>query len=202
MKKARKILAFLLATSLAAGCALPGTALAQPADNKPDPADQAPYAGEDRLYAIATSHLDTVWSWPLEETIREYLPSTARDNFQLFEEFPEYKFTWEGAYRYQLLEEYYPEEFETLKTYMDSGNWNFGGSGLENGDVNVPSPEALFRNFLYGNNYIEEKFGADKRSRAVGSTRLLRIRLCPSVHRRPLQSLRIFHPETLLGPLL
>ncbi|CZT55492.1 Endo-1,4-beta-xylanase A precursor [Eubacteriaceae bacterium CHKCI005] len=166
MKKPQKILAFILSASLTAGCALPGAALAQSPGGS-DATDPAPYAGEDRLYAIATSHLDTVWSWPLEETIREYLPSTLRDNFQLFEEFPDYKFTWEGAYRYQLIEEYYPEEFETLKKYMDSGNWNFGGSGLENGDVNVPSPEALFRNFLYGNNYIEEKFGADKRSRDV-----------------------------------
>ncbi|BCI60987.1 hypothetical protein C12CBH8_16260 [Solibaculum mannosilyticum] len=105
MKKPQKILAFILSASLTAGCALPGAALAQSPGGS-DATDPAPYAGEDRLYAIATSHLDTVWSWPLEETIREYLPSTLRDNFQLFEEFPDYKFTWEGAYRYQLIEEY------------------------------------------------------------------------------------------------
>ncbi|MBQ6935868.1 MAG: alpha-mannosidase, partial [Clostridia bacterium] len=37
--------------------------------------------------------------------------------------------------------------------------WNVCGSAFENGDVNVPSPEALFRNILYGNSYFNEKFG-------------------------------------------
>jgi alpha-mannosidase len=31
---------------------------------------------EKKVYAVATSHLDTVWSWDLEESIREYLKAT------------------------------------------------------------------------------------------------------------------------------
>ena len=117
------------------------------------------------IYAVSTSHLDTVWSWPLEETISRFLPNTLRDNFALIEEYPDFQFNFEGAYRYQLMEEYYPEEFEKVKEYVKSGNWNPAGSGLENGDVNVPSPEALFRNFLYGNNYFEDELG--ERSRDI-----------------------------------
>ena len=111
-----------------------------------------------KVYAVATSHLDTVWSWDLEETIREYVKATLDENFTLFENYPKYTFSFEGSYRYELMEEYYPELFEKMKRYIDEGRWNVCGSAFENGDVNVPSPEALFRNILYGNSYFDEKF--------------------------------------------
>lgn len=111
------------------------------------------------VHTIATAHLDTVWNWDFETTVRNYIPHTLRWNFELFKMYPEYVFNFEGAYRYELMEEYYPEQFEKLKDYVAKGNWYPCGAGWENGDVNVPSPEALFRNFLLGNNYFDEKFG-------------------------------------------
>lgn len=110
------------------------------------------------VHTVATGHLDTVWNWDFETTLRKYIPHTLRWNFALIEKYPEYVFNFEGAYRYQLMEEYYPEQFEKLKEYVAKGNWYPCGSAWENGDVNAPSPEALFRNFLFGNNYYEEKF--------------------------------------------
>jgi len=110
-------------------------------------------------YAIANAHLDTVWSWGFEEAVAKFIPNTLNGNFALIDKYPGYQFNFEGAYRYQLMEEYYPAEFERLKAYVAAGRWNPIGSGLENGDVNIPSPEALFRNFLYGNNYFEDAFG-------------------------------------------
>ncbi|HOD02247.1 MAG TPA: hypothetical protein PKN28_02875, partial [Clostridiales bacterium] len=112
-----------------------------------------------RIYTIATAHLDTSWNWTLEKTLEEYLPKTAYENFPLFEKYPKYKFSFEGGYRYELLEEYYPLYFKRIKEYIEKGRWFPAGSAWENGDVNIPSPEALFRNFLYGNGYFKEKFG-------------------------------------------
>ena len=120
---------------------------------------------EKRIYTVATAHLDTVWNWDFEHTISECIFNTLADNFRLFEAYPEYKFSFEGAYRYELMEEYYPELFEQLKDYVAGGKWNVAGSSYENGDVNVPSPESLFRNVLYGNEYFDKKFG--KRSRDI-----------------------------------
>lgn len=117
------------------------------------------------VHTIATAHLDTVWNWDFETTVSKYIPHTLRWNFELFKRHPQYVFNFEGAYRYELMEEYYPEQFEKLKEYVAKGNWYPCGAGWENGDVNVPSPEALFRNFLIGNNYFYEKFG--QRSRDV-----------------------------------
>lgn len=111
------------------------------------------------IYTVATAHLDTVWNWDFERTVREYIPATLDDNFKLFEKYPDYVFSFEGTRRYELMEEYYPEKFEQLKKYVADGRWFVTGSAYENGDVNVPSPEALFRNILYGNRYFAEKFG-------------------------------------------
>lgn len=112
-----------------------------------------------KIYTIATAHLDTVWNWDFEHVINVCLKNTLDDNFALFEKYPEYRFNFEGSYRYELFEEYYPEKFEKLKEYVSQGKWNVTGSAYENGDVNVPSPESLFRNILYGNKYFERTFG-------------------------------------------
>ncbi len=112
-----------------------------------------------KIYSIAASHLDTSWLWTLETSIDEYIPNTLFRNFRLFEKYPDYTFGWEGSYRYELMEEYYPEAFLKLKEYVAARRWVPTGSSYENGDVNMPSPEALFRNILYGSRYFDEKFG-------------------------------------------
>jgi len=112
-----------------------------------------------KIYTVATAHLDTVWSWDIEETISKYIYNTLVDNFKMFEKYPSYTFSFEGTYRYELMQEYYPELFEKVKDYVKQGRWNVCGSAYENGDVNIPSPEALFRNILFGNSYFEKTFG-------------------------------------------
>ena len=77
-----------------------------------------------KIYTVATSHLDTVWSWDFETTVSKYIYNTLVDNFKLFEKYPTYKFSFEGSYRYELMEEYYPELFEKMKEYIKNGRWN------------------------------------------------------------------------------
>ncbi len=112
-----------------------------------------------KVYTIADAHLDTIWSWDFETTVNRYIYNTLNDNFKLFEKYPDYKFNFEGSYRYELMKEYYPDMWEKMKSYIAEGKWNVCGSAFENGDVNVPSPEALFRNILIGNSYFYDNFG-------------------------------------------
>ena len=79
----------------------------------------------------------------MRDTINKHLPKTFNNNFALFEKYPDYKFNFEGAFRYKLIKEYYPEQYEQLKNYVASGQWNVAGSSWEAGDVNVPSSEEL-----------------------------------------------------------
>lgn len=110
-------------------------------------------------YAVSTAHLDTVWRWNLAKTIKEYIPDTLRKNFDLIERYPDYCFNFEGAFRYELIEEYYPLAFDEIVQFVEQGKWYPAGASYESGDVNIPSPEALFRNILLGNQYFKEKFG-------------------------------------------
>lgn len=112
-----------------------------------------------KIYTISNAHLDTIWSWDFETTVGQYIYNTLKDNFRLFEKYPDYKFNFEGSYRYELMKEYYPEMWDKMKSYIAEGRWNVCGSAFENGDVNVPSPEALFRNILLGNEYFDKNFG-------------------------------------------
>jgi alpha-mannosidase len=115
------------------------------------------------LYVVGTAHLDTQWRWDIRTTIDEYLPATLHDNFALFEKYPGYVFSFEGAFRYQLIREYYPEEYERLRGYIDQGRWRVAGSWLDAVDVNVPSPESLIRHALYGNGFFKREFGKTSR---------------------------------------
>lgn len=116
-----------------------------------------------RLYVVGTAHLDTQWRWTIQQTINEYIPATLRENFKLFEAFPDYTFSFEGAFRYMLMREYYPKEYARLKQYVDSGRWRVAGSWVDAVDTNVPSPESLIRQALYGNGYFQQEFGKTSR---------------------------------------
>src|SRR5262245_48029231 len=111
------------------------------------------------LYVVGTAHLDTQWLWTIQDSIREYVPHTLDDNFARFEKFPDYIFSFEGAFRYMLAREYRPESYAKLKEYIRSGRWHVCGSSVDAGDVNIPSPEALIRQILYGNGYFRKEFG-------------------------------------------
>lgn len=115
------------------------------------------------LNVVGTSHLDTQWRWTIQTTIDEYVPNTFRDNVKLLDLYPQYIFSFEGAFKYMLLKEYYPDYYERLKPYIASGRWRVAGSWVDPVDVNMPSFESLVRHTLYGNGYFQKEFGRTSR---------------------------------------
>ncbi|MDD4644854.1 MAG: glycoside hydrolase family 38 C-terminal domain-containing protein, partial [Bacteroidales bacterium] len=111
------------------------------------------------LHVVGTAHFDTQWQWTIQTSINEYLPNTFNDNFKLFEKYPDYKFSFEGAIKYMLMKEYYPEAYQRVKEYIAGGQWNICGSSLDATDVNIPSPESVIRTILIGQNYYKKEFG-------------------------------------------
>ncbi|HEY3104922.1 MAG TPA: glycoside hydrolase family 38 C-terminal domain-containing protein [Pyrinomonadaceae bacterium] len=116
-------------------------------------------AKEPTLYVVGYAHLDTEWRWEYPQVIQEYLTKTMRNNFALFEKYPQYIFNFTGANRYRLMKEYYPSDFERLKYYVAAGRWFPAGSSMEEGDVNSPNAESIIRQILYGNNWFRKEFG-------------------------------------------
>ncbi len=122
----------------------------------------APVPGR-TLYVVGTAHLDTQWRWTVQDTIEDFLPATLEGNFALFERYPGYVFSFEGAFRYALMKEYYPAAYERLKAYVRAGRWKVAGSWVDAVDPNVPSPESLFRQALYGNGFFRRELGVTSR---------------------------------------
>lgn len=133
-----------------------------------------------KVYAVATAHLDTVWRWNLATTIKEYLPNTLEQNFNLIEKYPNYRFNFEGAFRYALAEEYYPKHFEYLKELIKSGKWNVAGSSYENGDVNISLSRSTVQKYYLRQRLFQRKIR--KRKLRYFSARLLWLRLCIAEH--------------------
>jgi len=112
------------------------------------------------LYCVGYAHLDTQWRWDYVKTIDDYIRATLDDNFALFEWHPEYVFSFTGSARYQMMKEYYPKRYQRLKQYIADKRWFVSGSSVDEGDVNVPSPESIIRQVLYGNLFFKREFGA------------------------------------------
>ena len=110
------------------------------------------------LYVIGTAHLDSQWNWTVQDTIRQYIAPTFLDNFKLFERFPSYDFNYEGAIHYMWFKEYFPESWPTLQKYVAEGRWKLSGSWINAADVNIPSPESLMRQALYGKRFFRQEF--------------------------------------------
>jgi alpha-mannosidase len=111
------------------------------------------------LYLVSNSHLDTQWNWTVQDTIRQFVPSTFYDNFALFDRFPDYTFNYEGAIHYMWFKEYHPDAWPRLQKYVADGRWRLAGSWINAVDTNIPSPEALFRQALYGKRFFRQEFG-------------------------------------------
>ena len=111
------------------------------------------------LYVVPYAHLDTQWRWEFPQVISEYLLKTMRVNFDYMDKYPHYVFNWSGSNRYRLMKEYYPTDYARLKGYVAKGQWFPAGSSVEEGDVNLPSAESIFRQVLYGNTYFRGEFG-------------------------------------------
>lgn len=111
------------------------------------------------LYLIATAHNDTQWNWTVQDTIRSYVPNTMYGNFKLFQKFPTYVFNYEGGIHYMFFQEYHPEDWHLLQEWVAMGRWRLSGSWLNAVDVNLPSPESLFRHALYTQAFFRREFG-------------------------------------------
>lgn len=111
------------------------------------------------LYVVATSHLDSQWNWTVQDSIRRFVPATFFENFERFEKFPNYVFSYEGAIHYMWFKEYHPDEWARVQRYVAQGRWRIAGNWINAVDVNVPSPESLMRHALYAKRFFRGEFG-------------------------------------------
>jgi alpha-mannosidase len=115
--------------------------------------DSAPYAG-----LIGHSHMDTAWLWDIKETVKK-CARTYSNQMNLMDQYPEYKFVQSSAFHAVLMKEAYPELFEAMKKQVAAGRYEPNGAVFIECDCNIPSGEAMIRQFLWGQRYTREYFG-------------------------------------------
>ncbi len=120
-------------------------------------------AARPQLHVVALAHLDTQWRWTVRDTVRDHLPATVRENERLFDSFPRYVLSFEGAHRYRLLAEHHPELFERLRQRVREGRWAPVGAALEAFDTLLPSPESILRQIVYGRRWFRAELGVESR---------------------------------------
>ena len=110
------------------------------------------------MYITGHSHLDTAWLWPIKETIRK-AARTYSNAITMMKEYPEYTFLQSSACHADMMKKYYPTIFEDIKRMVAEGRWEPNGGVWIECDCNVTGPEAMVRQFLYGQRFTMKEFG-------------------------------------------
>ncbi|HVM16834.1 MAG TPA: glycoside hydrolase family 38 C-terminal domain-containing protein [Gaiellaceae bacterium] len=135
-------------------------------EQEPEPAHEILRALHERrngsraheVVAMGHAHIDTAWQWPIAETKRK-LARTFSTQLRSMDDYPEYRFACSQAQQYAWVEERDPDLWARLRAKVEAGQFvPVGGSWIEP-DCNLPSGEALLRQFLHGQRYFESRFG-------------------------------------------
>ncbi|KAK4047772.1 Glycoside hydrolase, 38 vacuolar alpha mannosidase [Microbotryomycetes sp. JL221] len=118
---------------------------------KSDPAEAS-------TWGIGNCHIDTAWLWPYSAT-RQKSARSWSTQLDLMDRYPEHRFVASQAQQFFWLEQDYPQLFDKIKGRVESGDFQSIGATWVEMDTNMPSGEALCRQFLYGQRFFKHHFG-------------------------------------------
>lgn len=113
--------------------------------------------------AVGHAHLDTAWLWPVRETVRK-CGRTFASQLDLLERYPDYVFGASQPQHYAFVKAHYPALYERVKKAVAEGRWELQGGMWVECDCNLTSGESLIRQFLHGQNFYRQEFGAGVRN--------------------------------------
>ena len=112
------------------------------------------------VHAVGHAHIDTAWLWPFRETRRK-CARTFSTALAMMDEYPDYIFACSQPAQYAWMKASYPDIFEGIRQKVAAGQWEPVGSMWVEADCNLPSGEALARQFLHGKRFFMNEFGYD-----------------------------------------
>ncbi|MFL5944859.1 MAG: alpha-mannosidase [Gaiellaceae bacterium] len=110
------------------------------------------------LHMIGNAHIDPVWLWQWPEGYQE-VHATFSSALDRMDEYPEFVFTSNSVVFFAWIEEHDAQMFERIRARVAEGRWQVVGGWWLEPDCNIPSGEALARHALYGQRYLQQKFG-------------------------------------------
>ncbi|NOY79199.1 MAG: alpha-mannosidase [Calditrichaeota bacterium] len=120
----------------------------------------AAFAKTYTLYLDGNAHIDMAWLWRWRETV-EVCRNTFRQQLNLMNEFPEYKYTQSTAQAFKWMENRYPGLFQNIQQRVSDKRWEMVGGMVVEADCDLIGGESWARQHLYGKRYFRKKFGVD-----------------------------------------
>jgi alpha-mannosidase len=114
--------------------------------------------GRRLLHMIGNAHIDPVWLWRWPEGYQE-VRATFRSVIERMREYPELRFTCDSVAQLAWVEESDPELFEEIRERVAEGRWEIAGGWWVEPDCNLPCGESFVRQGLYGQRWLQERFG-------------------------------------------
>lgn len=90
---------------------------------------------------IGHSHIDTAWLWTLEETTKK-IARTAANQFNLMDQYPEYRFIQSAAYHTWLMEQHYPQILSSCNAGWQRAGLSLTGQFGSNATAIFPPAKA------------------------------------------------------------
>lgn len=112
-----------------------------------------------QILLLGHAHLDLAWLWPVSETW-EVAERTFQSVLDLLQEFPELTFCHSTPALYAWIEDHHPDLFEAIQQQIAAGRWDVVAGLWVEPELNLVSGESLVRQVLYGQLYVQAKFGA------------------------------------------
>ncbi|MEA5606025.1 alpha-mannosidase [Nostoc sp. UHCC 0252] len=111
-----------------------------------------------KIFLLGHAHLDLAWLWPVSETWNA-AQNTFESVLKLQADFPELIFCHSTPALYAWIEEHRPDLFQAIQAQVAAGRWEVVGGMWVEPELNLISGESIVRQLLYGQRYIQEKFG-------------------------------------------
>ncbi|MEH2094864.1 alpha-mannosidase [Nostoc sp.] len=111
-----------------------------------------------KIFLLGHAHLDLAWLWPVSETWNA-AQNTFESVLKLQADFPELIFCHSTPALYAWIEEHRPDLFQAIQAQVAAGRWEVIGGMWVEPELNLIAGESIVRQLLYGQRYIQEKFG-------------------------------------------
>ncbi|MBW4554999.1 MAG: alpha-mannosidase [Trichormus sp. ATA11-4-KO1] len=111
-----------------------------------------------KIYLLGHAHLDLAWLWPVSETWRA-AQNTFESVLKLQQDFPELIFCHSTPALYAWVEEHRPDLFRAIQEAVAAGCWEVVGGLWVEPELNLITGESIVRQLLYGQRYVQAKFG-------------------------------------------
>lgn len=111
-----------------------------------------------KIQLLGHAHLDLAWLWTVADTW-EAAERTFKSVLQLQQAFPDLTFCHSTPALYAWVEANRPELFAAIQAKIAAGTWEVVAGLWVEPELNLVSGESIVRQVLYGQRYVQEKFG-------------------------------------------